>query len=95
MHAYRIEFQWKSALPGQETRERGFRASTGERLVFSREKYSRDALPAYRELIVSEATRAGMKDFRIKITAVVGVKLRQPATPKAASAAGVPAVSLH
>lgn len=93
MHAYRIEFQWQSALPGQETRARGFRSNVGERLVFSAEKYSKDVLPQYRELIVSEALRAGMKDVRVKITAIVGLKRK--AGPAPAAAANVPAVSLH
>lgn len=93
MHAYRIEFQWQSALPGQETRARGFRSNVGERLVFSTEKYSKDVLPQYRELIVSEAIRAGMKDVRVKITAIVGLKRK--ADPAPAAATKVPAVSLH
>lgn len=93
MHAYRIEFLWQSALPGQETRARGFRSNVGERLVFSAEKYSKDVLPQYRELIVSEALRAGMKDVRVKITAIVGLKRK--AGPAPAAAANVPAVSLH
>lgn len=93
MHAYRIEFQWQSALRGQETRARGFRANKGERLVFSREKYSAEALPQYRELIVSEAVRAGMKDVRVKITAIVSLPCKTSVARK--SSASVPAVSLH
>ncbi|KLC04063.1 hypothetical protein XP420_15750 [Xanthomonas perforans] len=93
MHAYRIEFHWQSALRGQETRAQGFRANKGERLVFSREKYSAEALPQYRDLIVSEAIRAGMKDVRVKITAIVCLPQQTSAARKSSMSAS--SVSLH
>ncbi|MBD5034911.1 hypothetical protein VWT76_15550 [Xanthomonas citri pv. citri] len=93
MHAYRIEFHWQSALRGQETRAQGFRANKGERLVFSRQKYSAEALPQYRELIVSEAIRAGMKDIRVRITAIV--RLPQQTSASRRSSVSASSVSLH
>ncbi|QRD62672.1 hypothetical protein H8Z72_22635 (plasmid) [Xanthomonas citri pv. citri] len=87
MTTFRIEFEWRSAMPGRCVRGNCFRFSSGVYFVRKAGEFDKADLPMLTREIGAEARRRGMQDVSIRIKQVSHL-MRNQATPDGAGHGG-------
>ncbi|WP_440986191.1 hypothetical protein ACQHIH_21855 (plasmid) [Xanthomonas sontii] len=70
MTTFRIDFDWRSAMPGRALRGSCYRFDKGTYFVTKAGTFSENDLPMLRRMIAAEGRRRGMQDISIRIKQV-------------------------
>lgn len=70
MTTFRIDFDWRSAMPGRDVRGNCYRFSTGVCFVHKTGQFSHDDLSMLTRQIAADARRQGMRDVIVRIKEV-------------------------